>query len=123
MNYRISNFMALYNTIIAGGFGVFILLLFFFPGLKNTVLWHSLDAAAASLLVPLFVTLGGYTFYFRKQPEKLRPVFIIQLIYKPFALLLLAVFFILGEIHLLWTILIGLALIVYLIGHSAAVKS
>lgn len=118
MNIR--KIMAIYNTVIAGGFGIFIFLLFIVPGLQEAVRWYSLDAITASLLVPLFVTLGGYTFIYRDRFEKLKPVFTVQVIYKPVALLLLIIFTIAGRIHPVWAGLIAAALIVYIIGHSFA---
>ncbi len=115
--------MALYNTVIAGGFGLFILLLFIIPGLDELVRWRGLDGAAASLLVPLFLTLAGYTYFYRNRPDKLKPVFVIQIIYKPVALLLIIVFALRGLVHPVWTVLIAAALIIYIMGHRLALKS
>ena len=123
MKERICKIMALYNTTIAGGFGLLVLLLFLVPGLSELLAWRNLDGTVAALLIPLFITLGGYTFVYRNRPAELKPVFIIQIIYKPIAILLLLLFTLQGLVHPIWAVLISAALVIYIIGHSIALKS
>ena len=119
---KIARIMAVYNTVVAGGFGLFLLLLTFAPELQAVVFWNSTDAAAVALLTPLFMVLAGYTWVYRSSPVRLRPVFVIQLIYKPGAIILLVVFAALGEIAWFWSILISLALVVYILGHATVLR-
>lgn len=119
---KIAKIMAVYNTIVAGGFGLFLLLLAWVPDLRELVLWESTDAVAVALLFPLFAVLGGYTWVYRGSPAHLKPVFIIQLIYKPGAILLLVLFAVAGEILWFWSIMVSLALVIYIIGHAIALK-
>ncbi|MFP4179913.1 MAG: hypothetical protein ACLFQW_04155 [Spirochaetaceae bacterium] len=114
--------MAIYNTVIAGGFGLFLLLLVVYPRLAEKLLWGTADAGAVALLFPLFAVLAGYTWVYRNQLERLRPVFVIQLAYKPFAIILLVAFAAAGLMHWFWSILISLALVVYIVGHGVVLK-
>ncbi len=114
--------MAIYNTVIAGGFGLFLLLLVVYPGLAELLLWGSTDAGATALLFPLFAVLAGYTWVYRHQLDRLRPVFIIQLAYKPFAIILLLAFAVAGYMSWFWSILISLALVLYIVGYGIVLK-
>jgi hypothetical protein len=115
--------MALYNTVIAGGFGLFLFLVVLFPDLRSLMAWSSTDPAAVALLFPLFGVLAGYTWVHRNNPSELRPVFQIQLLYKPPAVVLLLGFGVAGKIHWVWSALISAALVIYIIGHALVLRA
>ncbi len=116
-------FMYWYNAVVAGGFGIIILLLYLIPGVMQDVVWRGFDPMLAAFVVPIFVVLANMTARAAKNnPEEGRVILRMQIAYKPFTILLILFFAFQGRIHPFWAVLVIAALVIYLVGNTIALR-
>lgn len=116
-------FMYWYNAVVAGGFGLIILLLYLVPGAMEAAVWRGFDPLLAAFVVPIFVVLANLTARAaRNNPEEGRVILRMQIAYKPFTVLMILLFAIQGRIHPFWATLVIAALVIYLVGNTLALR-
>lgn len=110
-----------YNILVTGGFTCIILLVTFFPGLRNLFAWQGTDPIIGSLVIPLFFVMAFFCIIFLSKPEQGILLLKIQVFYKPIAAILIGYYTLMKKIHPFWAIIIIIGLLGYIIGNTWAI--
>ncbi len=113
-----------YNIVVTGGFALLIAIMFLFPGLRTLLAWpETVNPIVFSMVVPLFLVMAVFSGAALTNPESGTLLLKMQIAYKPFAIILLAIFTAKGFIHPLWGAIIIVGLLVYIIGNIWALRN
>lgn len=110
-----------YNIFITGNFALVIAFFFFYPEIRNLLAWNGADPITVSLIVPLFIVMAIFSALSLKNPASGILLLKIQIFYKPFAILFLVYFTLTNKIHIMWSVIIIIGLLIYIIGNIWAV--
>ena len=114
--------MHIYNVVVIIGFSAFVSLHYLWPGFADITGLNLGDPLLFSLGIPLLLVLAGNSVRALGSPDLGYQQMQIQIVYKPFAIILFVVFTAFGELSIWYTLLIIAGLLIYIGGNLRALR-